>query len=517
VTSGADGPNAGGRTAPGTPGRPPGPRGELGSAGRRRRALLSSAPGRRRLALPATLRTRLTLASLLVTGAAILAVYVYVVPQLRTRLQDEKLRALQVATSRQAPAGANAIARNRPQRQVGAAVRTAAAAAGDRVVLLGVSTGTLGVSVFPIADSAQPQGRTGAGQGQVVARRAVSTGRPEAATELTRDGRVAEAARPLVVGGRMVGVLVISSPLSDLSGNTAVVRRQILVAGGIALVVAVLGGFFAARALSRRVKRLETAAREVAAGDFSHPIPVDSDDEIAELAVAFNDMQRQLAQLDSARKQFIATASHELRTPLFSLGGFVELLCDEDLDEATRDRFLAQLRVQTTRLTKLAVELLDLSRLDAGSLELRPVNVDVGQLARTVATEFIPALTQHDSELELRLRQEPIEVVCDPDRVAQIMRILIDNAIAHTPPGTSIQVRAAREDGELGLAVRDHGTGIASDALNRIFEPFYTADDARGSGLGLAIARELAARMSGEITVDSRPGRTTFTLELPAR
>jgi len=100
--------------------------------------------------------------------------------------------------------------------------------------------------------------------------------------------------------------------------------------------------------------------------------------------------------------------------------------------------------------------------------------------------------------------------------VAQIMRILIDNALSHTPIGTEIFVSASQDDGQVRLAVRDHGMGIHRTALPRIFEPFFTSDDVQGSGLGLAIARELAERMDGRLAVDSVPGRTTFTLELPA-
>ena len=121
-----------------------------------------------------------------------------------------------------------------------------------------------------------------------------------------------------------------------MQDNVAFIRRQVLLSGGIALVIAVLAGYLVARALAARVQRLERAARKVAAGDFSQPIEADSDDELGRLAAAFDDMQRQLARLDRARKQFIATASHELRTPIFSLGGFLELLADEDLDEETR-------------------------------------------------------------------------------------------------------------------------------------------------------------------------------------
>jgi len=227
-------------------------------------------------------------------------------------------------------------------------------------------------------------------------------------------------------------------------------------------------------------------------------------------------MRLQLAELDSARKRFIATASHELRTPLFSLGGFLELLEDEDVDEEDRRRFLAQLREQVARMQKLATGLLDLSRLEAGSLDLRPEAIDVGTLARAVVSEFTPALTSHEAHLELRLPSERVEAVCDPERVAQVMRILIDNAITHTPPGTDVVVTASRRDGIVRLGVGDFGPGIHRTMLPRIFEPFVTTDDAQGSGLGLAIAHELAERMEGRLAVDSQPGRTTFTLELPA-
>jgi two-component system OmpR family sensor kinase len=133
-----------------------------------------------------------------------------------------------------------------------------------------------------------------------------------------------------------------------------------------------------------------------------------------------------------------------------------------------------------------------------------------------VSGEFEPFLAQHDAHLELRVGPGGIEAQCDPVRVAQIMRILLDNALTHNPPGTRIVVTARRNDESVRLVVRDDGDGIDPQALSRIFEPFYTADDAQGSGLGLAIASELAERMSGRLSVDSRPGETAFTLEIPA-
>ena len=284
-------------------------------------------------------------------------------------------------------------------------MRQAADRAGARVTLLGVSRGSQGVQTYPISDSTAETKIEDIDF--TVALDAARTGRTATGTEPTNEGRVGEAARPLFFNDRVARVVVFSAPLGDVQGNVALIRRQIAIAGAFALLFASLAGYLVARALSRRIKRLETAAEKVAGGDFSERIPIDGDDELSDLARAFNDMQRQLAQLDSARKRFIAVASHELRTPIFSLGGFVELLQDEELDEETRRQFLDQMAGQIARLRKLATELLDLSKLEAGSLELRPEPTDVGELARQVTAEFTPALAQHDSHLQLRLRARP--------------------------------------------------------------------------------------------------------------
>ncbi len=170
------------------------------------------------------------------------------------------------------------------------------------------------------------------------------------------------------------------------------------------------------------------------------------------------------------------------------------------------------------RLQKLATDLLDLSKLEAGSLELRPRRSTSACSAARSRPSFAPALASHDSHLELRLAFEPMEATCDPDARAQILRILVDNALAHTPPGTPIVVTAARTDAteqRLRLAVQDFGGGIHRTVLPHVFDPFYKSDDAQGSGLGLAIARELADRMDGTLAVATGGGTTTFTLEIP--
>jgi signal transduction histidine kinase len=307
-----------------------------------------------------------------------------------------------------------------------------------------------------------------------------------------------------------------SRTLDGVTETVDLIRRRLLVAGLLAGVLAISAAYLIAGFLSRRVRRLERASKRVAAGQYVAPLPVTSPDEIGQLTAAFNDMQRRLARVDRARKEFVANASHELRTPLFSLGGFVELLEDEDLDEESRAELLSAMHGQVGRLQKLAVDLLDLSRLDAGSFELENDRVDLSEVAHMVAGEFQPAVRRGDADIQLRMAEGGVEVTADRERVAQIMRILVDNAIRHTPGGTHVTISASRRNGAAKVTVADSGPGIDSGSAIQVFDRFYTGEsDHGGAGLGLAIAKELATRMDGEIRLNARPGRTAFTLELP--
>ena len=465
-----------------------------------------------------SLRNRLTVIFAMIVAGAIGIVYFYVAPRLEVELVAQKIERLAADAKRESPPLRDIVMRKEaPRTETESAINTAAKFSSAEVTVLQVSYGTV-MQVLRIADSSP--GTAARADVQGVAAEAAETKKLVTATVQTDVGRQALAAQPLIRNGKgreVRGVAVFAGSLSDVQANVQLIRQRILVAGAIALVLAAIGGYLVARALTSRVKRLEQAARKVASGDFSNPIKADSDDELGKLATAFDDMQRQLARLDTARKQFIASASHELRTPIFSLGGFLELLEDEELDEETRAQFLGQLRGQVARMRKLATELLDLSRLESGALELRPEPTDVGQLAREVADEFTPAIATREAELEVRAAPDPIEIDCDPERVAQVMRILLDNALVHTPAGTTIVVSAARENGHVTLEVADSGLGIRHQTMPHIFEPFFTsADGARGAGLGLAIARELAEQMRGQLTVRSAPGQTAFKLTLPA-
>jgi signal transduction histidine kinase len=320
----------------------------------------------------------------------------------------------------------------------------------------------------------------------------------------------------------VIGALVVARRLSEVATAVEQVRNALMVGALVGLAVAIALAIGLSRTLTRRLKRLRNAALRVTEEGFAAPAPRDSGrDEVGDLARALARMQEELRRQEAARRSFVATASHELRTPLTMLQGTMELLEEDlrdggDLDDAHEQ--VTSARRELLRLSALAGELLDLSRLDA-AVQLRSEPVELGELARAVAAEF---------ELRARERDVVIDVVppteaCwgrgDPDAVARVVRILLDNSLRYGPRGAPIHVRALRGEEGASIEVTDRGPGIPEEERERIFERFHrgrAAGSASGFGLGLAIGRELAERMGGHLRLaDSRTG-ARFVLTLPA-
>ena len=448
------------------------------------------------------------LALFVIVVAALGIVYLAVVPRLESRLVNAKIHALEGSSQSVVDQFEKA---NPPSVRYQPLAQFFAGSLNARVVVLQrLPSSTNPPTVISIADS------NGLTQNDVVtdpiAREALDSGATASGRVTREDHSRAEVAVPL---GKNY-VVLLSAPLSDVLADVSLVRRTLIFAGFVGLVVSLLGGAFGAWRFSSRIKRLEAAAERIAAGDFSKRVVDPGEDEVGQLARAFERMRLRLAQLDHARREFIANASHELRTPLFSLGGFLELMAGEDLDAAERRDFVEEMAAQVERLTKLATDLLDLSRLDAGQLAVARAELDVAETARTVGEEFRALAEASGHELHVAA-DGPVPALGDEQRVLQIARILIENALRHTPAGTNVVVSAKTGDSRASLSVRDDGPGVPSGHQEHLFERFYRADGgkASGSGLGLAIARELAARMDGAIELDSQPGETIFTLALP--
>jgi signal transduction histidine kinase len=445
---------------------------------------------------------RLALALLVIVVGVLAIVYLIVVPSYQRSLENTELRTLANSIQVALPGFPTTQAKLQPW------AANLQPAVNARVAVFS-SLATKG-PLEPQADSGTEQDSSLLERDPVAL--AARNGSKLARGTVSRGGqRYAEVASP--IDGYVV---LLSAPLHDELQTIAVVRRRVFVAGGIATLFAVLVGYTGATLFARRLKRLEAAAERIAAGDFAEPVVDPIDDEVGQLARAFERMRLRLATLDRARGEFIANASHELRTPLFSLGGFLELLEEPGLDAETRDEFLAQMREQVVRLTKLATELLDLSRLDAGKLSVASEPIDLADLAGELALEFGPRAVTTDHELALDA-DEPVDALGDEARVLQIGRILVENAIVHTPPGTSVRIAVANDGARATLAVTNDGPPIPAQAERQVFERFFRLDGRRasGSGLGLAIARELAEVMDGRIELATGDGWTRFTLALP--
>src|SRR3990170_1238127 len=415
--------------------------------------------------LPGGIRIRIALVLVGIVAGALGTAYLIVVPSLERRLVDARLDQLEKL--------AVPVAQGLPDDTLlwQERVEAFAVVTTSRVVAFGVlSTSRPALAV--VADSRTRTSRDVAEDS--VALRALVSGEVERGRVVDANGDYANVAIPL--GSE--AVLLFQAPLAD---SLATVRL----------------------------------AERIAGGDFDVPIVDDGNDEIGQLAQAFDRMRVQLAQLDTARKEFVANASHELRTPLFSLGGFLELLTDEDLDDATRRGFLLTMQGQVERLTKLSTDLLDLSRVDAGQLRVVREPVDLGDVVRTLGGDLEHLATSSGHALELEVEGD-VWSLGDEERIVQVGRALVVNALVHTPAGTRVVMRARRSGDRAELLVDDDGPGIPPSQREAVFERFYRVEGgvASGSGLGLAIAKELARLMGGAVRLESEPGRTVFTLDL---
>jgi two-component system sensor histidine kinase ResE len=242
-----------------------------------------------------------------------------------------------------------------------------------------------------------------------------------------------------------------------------------------------------------------------------------ADDLDAGTVITLRDVTEQ-RRLERARRDLVANVSHELKTPIAALKGFLELL-EDGVDERHRQEFLAAMSQETGRLERLVEEQLQLARLDAGALPVDRQEVDLGELARVVAAPRVALAARDGVELSVRPAESAVVVEVDPARVEQILLILLDNALRHTPAGGSVQVVVGRDGPDATMAVVDSGEGIPADDQPFVFDRFYRGDpsrEGRSAGLGLAIARGLAAAHRGAITLSSEVGRgSTFTLRLP--
>lgn len=330
--------------------------------------------------------------------------------------------------------------------------------------------------------------------------------------------------REIVVNDRVVGYLWIGRPTARWSGapERALLRalRDLLIAAAL---LAAGGGLVVAgvltHSLTRPLQRLVGAVQAVAAGDLEQRVEETGSEEVVHLTRAFNEMTTALHKAARWRQQTMADIAHELRTPLSVIQGNLRAILDDvyPLEKAE----IARLYDETRLLSRLVDDLRQLAQAEAGQLTLYKRPTDLAALCRAAVVNLGPAVETKGIALSLNV-SEPLPIVqADPERLTQVLRNLLSNALRYTPPGGRIEVTAQVVQGHPRVSVTDSGPGIAPEHLERIFDRLWRASPSRsrqdgGSGLGLAIAKSLVEAHGGRIWAESAPGEgATFIFELP--
>lgn len=322
---------------------------------------------------------------------------------------------------------------------------------------------------------------------------------------------------------QVVGVVQVGRSLADLDNTLR--RLRLVLTGGVAVVLLIASGFnyLFIRAGLRPLDEMSQMARRIGrAEDLSQRLKYDGPpDEVGRLAVTFNEMLERLERAFSAQRRFVADASHALRTPLTAIRGNAELLLQQRDDPAAQEASLRAIQRETERTARLVSDLLLLAQADAGQkldqqqpVEMATLLLDVYQQARVVSDGVVLSLGHEDQGL----------VLGDPDRLKEVLWILVDNALKYTPAGGRVTLSLYYNSPWVQVSVADTGPGIPLDDLPHIFERFYRVKGIKprpgrpmGTGLGLAIAKWIVEAHGGHITVESQPGKgTTFTVWLRA-
>jgi len=324
-------------------------------------------------------------------------------------------------------------------------------------------------------------------------------------------------ARPLFVGKRFWGTIVVAKPETVLAQRWLALIERLLIAFAGGVIVAAAFAWYSSRRITTPVLQLSEAADEVAHGNYDVDVPGGGAGEIGVLAERFREMASRLGEAEQLERNFLMSVSHELRTPLTAIRGHVEALREGVVtDEEMRVASLTVIAAEAERLERLVGDVLDLAKLGAHRFTVHREEVEMERLIERAYVTFSEEARRRGIDYRQSVEAKPV-IVSDGDRVLQIITNLLSNAFRWTPDGGSIELELDATDGTVYVAVGDTGPGIPPAQRERIFRPFWS-NDGGGTGLGLAIAHELAGALGGRISLESSVGSgSRFELVLPVR
>jgi len=327
---------------------------------------------------------------------------------------------------------------------------------------------------------------------------------------------------PIQVDEQTVGVLLLPTAPENNPLDYEFLRRlngSIFLSAFATIFLALLIGILLSRSISRPIQELTKATHHMSNGNLGQQVPVRSRDEIGELTQSFNQMSADLARAFNLRKQMTADIAHELRTPLALILGHAEGVKDGVLKPSLENFEI--IREEAERLEHLVNDLRTLSLADAGELSVEFQPVDVNALMSDLYTHYLTLFNQKRVTLNLELAAGILQANLDPNRFAQVLNNILDNALRHTPEGGRVELKTQLTENRIQLSVKDSGEGVSSEEAQHLFDRFYRVDESRnrndgGSGLGLAIARSIVGMHKGRIWAESKKGSgLKILIELP--
>lgn len=325
---------------------------------------------------------------------------------------------------------------------------------------------------------------------------------------------------PSRTGGQVTGAVILFSPLNELEGVLAQARRVVLLSGSLLLLLAFVVVYIVSHRLTRPVVRVSRAAEALAGGKDVPDLAESGKDELAMLVKSFNELKNKLKKAEIMRRELIAGVSHELRSPLAAIRGFVQGMLDDVIPPRERPRYLNLVLQETNRLTAMTNDLLEMARLEAGSIVLRKDRFDLCGVVRGTAELFLAQAHAKNLEIKLCGCEEELPFVADSDRIRQVIGNLLSNAVEFTPAGGSVGINVFAGQAALTLEVWDTGLGISPADLPFVFEKFYRVEKFRdaasgGTGLGLAIVKSIVELHGGRIALESDHKGTVARVVLP--
>jgi signal transduction histidine kinase len=288
----------------------------------------------------------------------------------------------------------------------------------------------------------------------------------------------------------------------------------------ISIAITAVFAYYLSKRITAPLREMNRAALHIARGKFDQRVKINTRDELGELGETFNYMAQELAGLDQMRKDFVSNVSHDLRSPLTSIHGFVRAFLDDTIPGERKRHYYTIMKEQTERMIKLVNDLLDMARIEAGQLEIRPVIFNLSELVRQVVARMEPEFVKKQINVELISEEaEDVHVFADPDRIDQVIANLIQNAVQFSTADSSVEVILEKNE-QAVISIRDYGPGIRQEDIEYIWERFYKADRARikktGTGIGLSIVKHILDLHQSPIHVKSDVGNgSVFTFTLP--